>query len=75
MTQIDLDLDSARTLDGSVEVLDEDEFLDHQIRYEYPRGLIAQTRTATQRVVDLVTAGAEPFGTAAESWLALVGHG
>ena len=74
MTQIDLDLDVVRTLDGSVEVLDEDEFLDHQVRYEYPAELIAATRKAALRAVELVTAGAEPFGNAAERWLTLAGH-
>jgi predicted RNA-binding protein associated with RNAse of E/G family len=75
VTQVDLDLDVARLLDGSVEVLDEDEFADHQIRYEYPHDLIAATVDATSRAVELVTAGAEPFGVASHQWLAAAGHG
>lgn len=34
--QVDLDLDVVRNVDGSVEVLDEDEFVEHQVRYRYP---------------------------------------
>ncbi len=75
MTQIDLDLDVVRNLDGSVEVLDEDEFADHQVRYEYPDDLIAATRAATDRAVELVSAGLEPFGVAATRWLRAAGHG
>ena len=75
VTQVDLALDGVRSFAGSVEVLDEDEFLDHQVRYEYPQDLIDATRAATNRAVELMTAGAEPFGIAAEHWLALAGHG
>lgn len=74
MTQIDLDLDVARTLDGSIEVLDEGEFLDHQIRFEYPQELIEQARAATNRAVELLEADVEPFGLASHRWLAAVGH-
>ncbi len=73
MTQVDLDLDVVRNLDGSVEVLDEHEFADHQVRYKYPDDLIAATRAATDRAVEMVTAGREPFGGAATPWLRLVG--
>jgi predicted RNA-binding protein associated with RNAse of E/G family len=74
MHQIDLDLDVARTVDGSVVVLDEDEFQDHQVRYGYPGELIAAARAATDRAVALLTAGAEPFGKAPEPWLRMVDH-
>ena len=74
MTQIDLDLDVALKLDGAVEVLDEDEFLDHQTRFEYPPELIEQARAATNRAVELLEADVEPFGIASHRWLAAVGH-
>lgn len=74
MRQIDLDLDVARKLDGSVVVLDEDEFRDHSVRYTYPDHVIASTRAATDRAVELVTSRIEPFGTASHRWLAAVGH-
>jgi uncharacterized protein len=33
---VDLDLDVVRRFDGSAEILDEDEFAEHQARYGYP---------------------------------------
>ncbi len=75
MHQIDLDLDVVRTLDGSVVVLDEDEFVDHQGRYGYPDHLVAAARTATERVVAMLTAREEPFAAAGLVWLRMAGHG
>jgi protein associated with RNAse G/E len=63
-----------RNRDGSVEVLDEDEFLDHQVRYEYPGDLIAEARAATARAVELLETREEPFGGAARRWLEVAGH-
>ena len=74
MHQIDLDLDVARTVDGSVVLLDEDEFSDHQIRFGYPSDLIEAASSAASRAVALLTESAEPFGNAAEPWLRLAGH-
>lgn len=72
VTSIDLDLDVARMLDASVEVLDEDEFLEHQIRYEYPVDLIAAAREAATLAGEALRNRTEPFGTAASSWLTAV---
>lgn len=69
VTQIDLDLDVVRNLDGSIEVLDEDEFADHQVRYGYPNQLIAGAEAATVAAVDLLTRNEEPFDSAATTWL------
>lgn len=74
VTQVDLDLDVVRNLDGSVEVLDEDEFADHQVRYEYPQKLIDQARSATDLAVQLLQSGVEPFGGAFKRWMKLTGH-
>ncbi len=71
--QVDLDLDVVRGLDGSVEVLDEDEFADHQVRFGYPIELIAAARSATDVVVRLVSQRREPFGAAARRWLRELG--
>lgn len=73
--QVDLDLDVARTLDGSIVVLDEDEFLDHQVRYAYPDDLIAAARAATERAVALLSSGVEPFDAASLPWLRMIGSG
>ncbi|MCP3995241.1 MAG: DUF402 domain-containing protein [bacterium] len=74
VSQVDLDLDVARLLDGSVKVLDEDEFLEHQVRYEYPVELIATTREVTERAVRLVAERVEPFGNASVRWMNAAGH-
>jgi uncharacterized protein len=69
--QIDLDLDVVRNLDGSVELLDTDEFEDHQIRFRYPRELIDGAQRAADEVTAMLQRRAEPFGVAAERWLAV----
>jgi len=70
--QVDLDLDVVRKLDGSVVVLDEDEFAEHQIRYSYPKDLITAARAATDEAVDCLQRNQEPFGSAATNWIARV---
>ncbi len=72
--QIDLDLDVVRRLDGTVAILDEDEFLDHQVRFGYPSDLIEHTRAAADRAVDMLRRRDEPFGSAAGRWLELAGR-
>jgi uncharacterized protein len=69
MTQVDLDLDVVRKVDGSVAVLDEDEFAQHQIAYQYSEDLIESTRSATRRAVELLTHSQEPFGSASQRWI------
>jgi hypothetical protein len=69
--QVDLDLDVVRTWDGSVQVLDEDEFADHRVRFAYPQELVDGAREATAEVVTMLTDRVEPFGRAAEGWLEL----
>lgn len=69
--QVDLDLDVVRTWDGKVEVLDEDEFADHQVELRYPSELIEGARAATIEVAAMLAHRIEPFGRAAERWLEL----
>ena len=66
---VDLDLDVIRLRDGSVRVLDEDEFAEHQVRYGYPADVIDRARRTTDELVDLVTGRTEPFGAVADGWL------
>jgi protein associated with RNAse G/E len=69
----DLDLDVIRRLDGTCEVLDRDEFEEHQVRYGYPLGVIDEAEAATAQVVDLVTRGVPPFDAmTASAWVATV---
>jgi protein associated with RNAse G/E len=69
VTMIDLDLDIVRWRDGSVEVLDEDEFAEHQVRYEYPPQIVDRARATTAQVFIDVEERREPFGAVAEGWL------
>jgi len=66
---IDVDLDVVRRRDGSVAVLDEDEFLDHRTRFDYPDWLVDRARTATAELVLKLEAREEPFGTTPQHWL------
>jgi protein associated with RNAse G/E len=69
VTMVDLDLDVVRRIGGEVEVLDEDEFLDHQVRYHYPERLVDQARAATAQVAIAVQRNDEPFRSAGLSWM------
>jgi protein associated with RNAse G/E len=69
---VDLDLDVVLRHDGSVAVLDEDEFHEHIDRYSYPGWLIDQARVTAAEVVLSVERGTEPFASAGERWLRMV---
>jgi uncharacterized protein len=71
--QVDLDLDVVRTRAGTIEVLDEDEFADHQRQFGYPPAVIEGAQRATAEVIDLLTRRAEPFDAAAGRWLEAAG--
>jgi protein associated with RNAse G/E len=66
---VDLDLDVIRLRDGSVRVLDEDEFADHQVRYRYPAEVIERAQGSCDDLVRRITAGEEPFVRTAAAWL------
>ena len=70
VTAVDLDLDVVRRHDGTVEILDEDEFAEHQLRYGYPAEVIAQARATTDDLVARITARTEPFAEVGAAWLA-----
>ena len=69
VSAIDLDLDVVRLRDGTVQVLDEDEFAEHQVRYSYPAEVVAQARATTGYLVARLTDGKEPFATVGSTWL------
>jgi protein associated with RNAse G/E len=58
---VDLDLDVAVYADGSVRVLDEDEFATHRARYAYPAEVVAAAEAAVVEVLGLIREGAFPF--------------
>ncbi len=61
---VDLDLDLTVSPDGRVEVIDEDEFLEHSVTLGYPPDVIDQTRAAAARLANEIRCGIEPFATA-----------
>lgn len=67
---VDLDLDVIRQWDGSVAVLDEDEFAEHQIRYGYPPEVIAGARATCDDLFARMSAATQPFETEARRRLA-----
>jgi protein associated with RNAse G/E len=73
VTMVDLDLDVIRhRADGSVEVVDEDEFEDHRVRLAYPPDVVtAATATASQLTL-LLSDGSEPFSSNYRRWLSMV---
>jgi uncharacterized protein len=74
VTMVDLDLDVLRRReDQQVLVVDEDEFAEHQVRYQYPAEVIAAAERATAWLAGAIGARAEPFGAVYLDWLAMVG--
>jgi protein associated with RNAse G/E len=73
VTMIDLDLDVTRERStGEIRLLDEDEFAEHQVKYGYPADVIETATRAATWLRESLTAGAEPFATAYQRWLAKV---
>ncbi len=58
---IDLDLDLQLKPDLSCEILDEDEFLEHQVRYGYPPEVCQLARQALQDLIAVVDSRSYPF--------------
>lgn len=69
VTMIDIDLDVVRWADGTVEVLDEDEFLEHQQALDYPPRLVDTARAVAARLTLALEAGHEPFETVGAAWM------
>jgi protein associated with RNAse G/E len=72
VTAIDLDLDVRRRRAGAVELLDEDEFAAHQIKYDYPADVIAAAQDSAEWLFANVSERIEPFGSKYHEWLELV---
>ena len=66
---VDLDLDVVRLRDGTVELLDEDEFEEHQRLYAYPAEEIAQAEATAADLITMITERREPFDRVGEAWL------
>lgn len=72
VTMIDLDLDVRRRRAGGTELLDEDEFAEHRVRYDYPDEVVAAAEGAARWLLTRVRERAEPFGEVYLGWLARV---
>ncbi|HZX05507.1 DUF402 domain-containing protein [Kribbella sp.] len=68
VTAVDLDLDIRLLRDGTVKVMDEDEFRDHQLRYDYPPQVIATAQAVCDHLAATITS-TEPFMTAYKPYL------
>jgi protein associated with RNAse G/E len=68
----DLDLDVMRCFDGSAEILDDEEFAEHQVRYGYPPEVIGRAERDASAMLAAVTSVTEPFGQVCRDWLARV---
>lgn len=60
---VDLDVDVTRHADGSVEVLDEEEFEQHRRTLGYPIDLVRAVSRATAQLAERLRAHDAPFGT------------
>ena len=70
---VDFDLDVVRHRDSSVEILDEDEFAEHQVALGYPADVIATAEATAAWLVESLTARREPFGEVGAAWLQRLG--
>ena len=70
VTMIDLDLDVLRRRTGRVELVDEDEFAEHQVEYGYPPEVVVAARRSCDAVVGAIARAQEPWATIGPSWCA-----
>ena len=64
VSAVDLDLDVAMRSDGTVSLLDEDEFEEHRETMAYPPHVIDRARGSAASLFAAIEAGREPFGSA-----------
>ena len=69
VTMIDLDLDVRRRRTGEVEVLDEDEFAEHRVRYGYTGDVVEQALASVVWLDKALRGDVEPFAGGYLSWL------
>jgi len=70
VTMADLDLDVLRVREtGQVMLVDEDEFAEHQVRYDYPAEVITGAQQAAAFLQQAIGSAAEPFGSRYLAWL------
>ncbi|MEX0426704.1 DUF402 domain-containing protein [Nocardioides sp. DS6] len=72
LRSIDLDLDVVKRWDGAVEIIDQDEFEEHQLAYGYPPEIITMAEESAERVYDAMSSGLAPYAGSAERWFAIL---
>lgn len=70
---IDLDLDVVRTRAGLVEIVDRDEFEQHQVTLGYPTDVIAAADRAASDVAAAIERADEPYASVGWNWLGRLG--
>lgn len=65
---IDLDFDVIRRRDGTVQLVDEDEFEEHRLTFGYPNDLVALARSAAKEVTERASHPTEPFASSWRTW-------
>lgn len=69
VTMIDLDLDVLRMRDGHIELVDEDEFAEHRVKFGYPAEVVAEAERSAAWLHAAITGNREPFATVYRSYL------
>jgi len=71
LVSTDLDLDVIRRCDGQVEIIDQDEFEEHQVRYGYPADVVTRVAQTAEEVRAAIERGGPPFDPATpQRWVA-----
>lgn len=60
---VDLDLDVVLGTTGPARVIDEDEFIEHRTRWDYPPDVVDRVRTTAASVAASIDLGHEPFAS------------
>lgn len=68
-TTIDLDLDVVRSWRGEVQLIDQDEFLQHQEQLGYPEDVIQNAERSAAELLAAIERGDEPFASVGRAWL------
>jgi hypothetical protein len=70
VSMVDLDLDVVLRVDGELLLDDQDEFDAHRHSLGYPADVVAAAQTTTAAVYEAMAAGAEPYFSVGQRWLA-----
>ncbi len=70
---VDLDLDVIRRRGGAIELVDQDEFADHQVKYGYPPEVVSEAEQSASWLLAALESGDEPFARIYQSYFRLVG--